>query len=477
MVRSGLRLLLESEGEFTVVAEAGDVESALRCVEAHKPRLILLDVNMPGRPSLPAIPELLAASPGAAVVVMTMQDEPAYARAALTAGASGYVLKEAAEAELLEAVRAAAAGRTYLNPQLGARMISAPAVMPDTPAPPPAEPAEAATGTGPGPARRWSSRSARRSPATASTAIAGRGGMGVVYRATDLTLDRPVALKLIAPRLAGDPVFRARFERECRLAAALDHPARRPDLPRRRGARRAVRDDALHRGHRPALAAGRGGPARRAARGRDRRAGRRRAGRGAPPRARAPRRQARQRADRHARRRRARVPDRLRVTKERVVADRPDEDRLRGRDRRLHGARAGAGASTSTRAPTSTRSAASSTARSRARSSTTSDSDVEKMWAHIHEPPPRLLDVRPELPRGARRRARARARQASRRPPADRRASSPTRCARRSPRNRAERRDAFYAVSWTHAGLNGDRASGNSGAVRQGRPAISQEDA
>jgi DNA-binding NarL/FixJ family response regulator len=217
MVRSGLRLLLESEGEFSVVAEAGDIETALKRVEAHRPRVILLDVNMPGRPSLPAIPELLAASPGAAVVVMTMQDEPAYARAALSAGASGYVLKEAAEAELLEAVRAAAAGRTYLNPQLGARMIA----TGDTGAPPhvaAAEPDTPPTGAG-------------MELAIGSTFAghridgeAGRGGMGVVYRATDLTLDRRVALKLIEPGMAGDPVFRARFVSECKLAAAIDHP-------------------------------------------------------------------------------------------------------------------------------------------------------------------------------------------------------------------------------------------------------------
>jgi DNA-binding NarL/FixJ family response regulator len=216
MVRSGLRLLLESDDEFSVVAEAGDVDSALRCVEAQQPGVILLDVNMPGRPSLPAIPELLAASPGAAVVVMTMQDEPAYARAALQAGASGYVLKEAAEAELIEAVRAAAAGRTYLNPQLGARMIATP---PDEPSAAEPEPQpEGVTGDA-------------MELAIGSTFAghridgeAGRGGMGVVYRATDLTLDRPVALKLIAPRMAGDPVFRARFVSECKLAAAIDHP-------------------------------------------------------------------------------------------------------------------------------------------------------------------------------------------------------------------------------------------------------------
>jgi DNA-binding NarL/FixJ family response regulator len=215
MVRSGLRLLLESEGEFNVVAEAGDVEAALRCVEAHRPKVILLDVNMPGRPSLPAIPELLAASPGAAVVVMTMQDEPAYARAALSAGASGYVLKEAAEAELLEAVRAAAAGRTYLNPQLGARMIATGDTGAPTPVPEPEAP------------RTGAAMELAIGSTFAGHRIdgeAGRGGMGVVYRATDLTLDRRVALKLIEPRMAGDPVFRARFVSECKLAAAIDHP-------------------------------------------------------------------------------------------------------------------------------------------------------------------------------------------------------------------------------------------------------------
>jgi DNA-binding NarL/FixJ family response regulator len=207
MVRSGLRLLLESEGEFSVVAEAGDVDAALRCAEEHRPGVILLDLNMPGRPSLPAIPELLAAAPGTAVVVMTMQDEPAYARAALSAGASGYVLKEAAEVELLEAVRAAAAGRTYLNPSLGARLAAG------APAPPSEAPSAAAMELPIG-----STFAGHR-----IDAVAGRGGMGVVYVATDLTLARPVALKLIAPGLASDPVFRARFESECKLAAAIDH--------------------------------------------------------------------------------------------------------------------------------------------------------------------------------------------------------------------------------------------------------------
>ncbi|HWT22358.1 MAG TPA: response regulator transcription factor, partial [Solirubrobacteraceae bacterium] len=121
MVRSGLRMLLEAEPDFRIVAEAGDVETALAYTREHRPRVLLLDVNMRGAPSLPAIPDILEASSDTAIVVLTMQDDPDYARWALTSGASGYVLKEAAEAELVEAVRAAAQGRTYLNPNLGAR--------------------------------------------------------------------------------------------------------------------------------------------------------------------------------------------------------------------------------------------------------------------------------------------------------------------------------------------------------------------
>jgi DNA-binding NarL/FixJ family response regulator len=210
MVRSGLRLLLEEQADFSVVGEAGDVDSALECTRTHRPKVILLDLNMPGRASLPAIPELLEAAPGATVVVMTQHDDPEFARAALVGGASGFVLKEAAHSELVDAVRAAAAGRTYLNPNLGARLVAVPPSPPAAPEVRPDEEAELAIG---------STFAGHR-----IDAIAGRGGMGVVYRATDLRLDRPVALKLLVPSLARDPVFRARFERECRLAAALDHP-------------------------------------------------------------------------------------------------------------------------------------------------------------------------------------------------------------------------------------------------------------
>ena len=126
VVRSGLRMLLEAEEDFHVVAEAGDVPSALRYVRPHRPSVLILDLNMPGEPSLPAIQTVREVSPDTKVVVLTMQNEPAFAREALRAGAVGYVLKEAADSELDEAVRLAAQGRTYLNPELGARIAAEP---------------------------------------------------------------------------------------------------------------------------------------------------------------------------------------------------------------------------------------------------------------------------------------------------------------------------------------------------------------
>ena len=128
VVRSGLRLLLDQAGGLHVVSEAGDAESALRTVLGHKPSVLVLDLNMPGElTSLDAIPKVAEASPGTRVVVLTMQEDPEFARRALQAGAAGYVLKEAADSELVEAVRGAAAGDTYLNPRLGAALAAAPA--------------------------------------------------------------------------------------------------------------------------------------------------------------------------------------------------------------------------------------------------------------------------------------------------------------------------------------------------------------
>jgi two-component system response regulator NreC len=126
VVRRGLRLLLDLQPDFEVVAEAGDVEEARRFVRGHHPTVLLLDLNMPGGSSLDAIPTMRAEFPATQIVVLTMHPEPAYAREALAAGATGYVLKQAADGELVEAVRLAAAGERYLNPRLGARIAAEP---------------------------------------------------------------------------------------------------------------------------------------------------------------------------------------------------------------------------------------------------------------------------------------------------------------------------------------------------------------
>jgi two-component system response regulator NreC len=126
VVRRGLRMLLDDEGDFEVVAEAGDVDQARRFVHGHNPAVLVIDLNMPGGQTIDAIPSIRAEFPETQIVVLTMQQEPAYARAALTAGATGYVLKQAADSELVEAVRLAAAGERYLNPRLGARLAAEP---------------------------------------------------------------------------------------------------------------------------------------------------------------------------------------------------------------------------------------------------------------------------------------------------------------------------------------------------------------
>ena len=126
VVRRGLRQVLEADAGLEVVAEAEDVDGARRYVRGHKPDVLVLDLNMPGGNTLDMIPDIRAEAPNTEIVILTMQNEPAYARQALAAGVMGYVLKEAADTELVEAVRRAAAGDTYLNPRLGARLAAEP---------------------------------------------------------------------------------------------------------------------------------------------------------------------------------------------------------------------------------------------------------------------------------------------------------------------------------------------------------------
>jgi two-component system response regulator NreC len=126
IVRDGIRTVLEREvGEFQVVAEAADVPSTVRAVTEHKPDLLTLDLTMPGGSSLAALPSCFIAHPTLAVAILTMREDPEYARQALRAGARSYVLKEAEPSELLQAFRSAVAGGTYLHPRLGAQMAAA----------------------------------------------------------------------------------------------------------------------------------------------------------------------------------------------------------------------------------------------------------------------------------------------------------------------------------------------------------------
>ena len=126
VVRRGLRQVLDSHDGIEVVADAPDLAGAQRYILGHRPDVLVLDLHLPDGLSLGAIPELRTRFPGTQIVVLTMQDEPAYAREAMKAGALAYVLKEAAESELVEAVRRAAVGDVYLNPRLGARVAIEP---------------------------------------------------------------------------------------------------------------------------------------------------------------------------------------------------------------------------------------------------------------------------------------------------------------------------------------------------------------
>src|SRR6266480_6059239 len=125
VVRDGIRTVLEREdGEFRVVGESADVPSTITAVRELRPDLLTLDLTMPGGSSLAALPQCFIAHPSLAVAILTMREDPEYARQALRAGARSYVLKEAEPAELLQAFRLAVAGQSYLHPRLGAMMAT-----------------------------------------------------------------------------------------------------------------------------------------------------------------------------------------------------------------------------------------------------------------------------------------------------------------------------------------------------------------
>ena len=125
LVRSGLRKLLESEPGIDVVGEAANADEVVGEVKMTRPDVLLLDIVMPGRSGIDALPDLQAASPATRVLMLSMQDDPVYVRQAFAAGANGYLLKEAADSELVQAIHDVAAGRRYVYPVLGARLADA----------------------------------------------------------------------------------------------------------------------------------------------------------------------------------------------------------------------------------------------------------------------------------------------------------------------------------------------------------------
>jgi two-component system, NarL family, response regulator NreC len=125
VVRTGLRRVLDAEADIETVGEAPNAERAVFEALETKPDVVLMDVVMPGKTGIEGMPALLQALPDVRVLMLSMQDDPQYVREAFEAGASGYVLKEAADTDVVDAVRAVAAGERYVHPALGARLIAA----------------------------------------------------------------------------------------------------------------------------------------------------------------------------------------------------------------------------------------------------------------------------------------------------------------------------------------------------------------
>jgi two-component system response regulator NreC len=121
-MRRGLRLLLEREEGVDLVAEADDLASAINHVDGHHPNVLVIDLRMGDGPTLETIGKLRQRAPNTQVVVITMDDSPVFAQQALASGAVGFVLKELADVELPDAVRAAAFGEEYVSQRLAARL-------------------------------------------------------------------------------------------------------------------------------------------------------------------------------------------------------------------------------------------------------------------------------------------------------------------------------------------------------------------
>jgi two-component system response regulator NreC len=123
--RAGLRLLIDAEADLEAIGEAGNARDAVFQSRALKPDVILMDVVMPDQSGLDVVPTLLHERPETKVLILSMQDDPQYVRQAFSAGASGYILKEAADTEVVAAIREVAVGNSYVHPAVGARLVAA----------------------------------------------------------------------------------------------------------------------------------------------------------------------------------------------------------------------------------------------------------------------------------------------------------------------------------------------------------------
>ncbi len=115
VLRAGLRMLLGAQGDIDVVGEAANGLEVTRMARELRPDVVLMDLSMPGPPSGQVIGDVLKAHPKARVLILTMHDDAAYLRAALAAGATGFLVKRAADTELMSAIRAVHAGRTFVD--------------------------------------------------------------------------------------------------------------------------------------------------------------------------------------------------------------------------------------------------------------------------------------------------------------------------------------------------------------------------